>query len=348
MSRRASRRRERLLGYGLLGLVLVGLLVLLSLRGVRADVSRLAQALTGGSSSGDRTIEVPSHVGIAPGLPLYRVLPSGDARPVGHVIEALTQPLRIRLRAAPGESLAALTHVQMFPPSRKLGAALELALPETEAKAFAAEWAERMERLWAQHILPDVQKRLPGFIQRIDPTRETEARRLLSGLSQSLMTRMQPILDELLAHVVNAVKQKLDVLDRLGLLWDMIRGDDKGIREALLPAAKEAAGTWWTANQERVLSTLGDGVSAHWPQIREWVTGELLNATLDELVKPVFAAHRAVLEVEGERLMRDAVRRFVEAPAGGFRVRFASLLRQNLLNKKTALLLWLPERASGQ
>ena len=45
------------------------------------------------------------------------------------------------------------------------------------------------------------------------------------------------------------------------------------------------------------------------------------------------------LEAEGEALLRAAAKEFVEAPEGGFRVRFAQMLRTQLLNKKTALLL---------
>lgn len=345
---RAKRRLERTLGYGLLGLAALALLVLFSRAGVRAEVSRLATALTGGSGAGDVVVAVPSHEGISPGLPVYRVLASGDARPVGHVVETTSAPPRIRLRPAPGESLQGLTNLTVFPPSRKLSAALALAVPEAEAKAFGAEVAKRLQALWLQRILPDVQQRLPEFVKRIDPTQETQAKALFNGLSQSLLTRAQPVMDEALGHVVNAVKEKLGVLDSLGLLWDLVRGDEAGIKDALLPTAKEAATQWWNKNQRRVLSMLGDGIAAHWPQIRDWLTGELLDSAMEELVQPVFESNRALLEAEGERIMREAVRRFVEAPGGGFRIRFASLLRHNLLNKKTALLLWLPEDSGGR
>ena len=336
-------RLERFLGLGVLALALVGICVLVANRSVRAELSRVGQALTGGGRSGDRTLAVSSVEGIEPGLPLYRMSPAGDAQPVAHVLAVRADPPRVRLRPAPGESLHALSTLTVFPPSRKLSAALALAVPEDEAQAFAAALGARAEHVWTTTLWPSLEKKFPAFLARIDPTRGNRSKVVLDEVTQTLLTQLEPVADDALGRIMSAVRDELSALDSLGLLWDLVRGDAEGIKEALLPHAKKAAGTWWSDNRARVLDVLGGSLSKHWPAIREWMAGELLDATLDELVKPMWAEHRPRLEREGERVMRDAVRRFVEAPGGGFRIRFSSLLRQNLLNKKTALLLWLPQ-----
>jgi hypothetical protein len=87
------------------------------------------------------------------------------------------------------------------------------------------------------------------------------------------------------------------------------------------------------------MKALGRAFSAHGKDFKDWAGGELFEAARDELVLPVLEAQGRRLESEGETLLRAAAKEFVEAPEGGFRVRFAQMLRTQLLNKKTALLL---------
>jgi len=156
------------------------------------------------------------------------------------------------------------------------------------------------------------------------------------------VARLEPLADELAAHVTREVEKKFDLLDRLGLLWKMVRGDGQGLRRELVPVAKQAAARWWEVNKDRVLGAVGDGLRQQMPLVRAWVEGELLDAALDELVAPIWQAQRPRLEAEAEALLRVAASTFVESPTGGFRVRFATAIRHVLLGKRSALLLLEP------
>ena len=59
----------------------------------------------------------------------------------------------------------------------------------------------------------------------------------------------------------------------------------------------------------------------------------------------MLAAQRARLEAEAEALLRRAADEVALAPGGGFRPRFASVLRTHLLGRGEALLLLVPEAA---
>ena len=145
--------------------------------------------------------------------------------------------------------------------------------------------------------------------------------------------------NDLASDVTSAIKKKFDVLERLGLLWKAVSGDEKGLKDEILPVAKKAAREWWATHQREVMEALGRAFSAHADEFKTWVGTELFEAARDELVTPVLAAQGDRIETEGESLLRAAAKEFVEAPEGGFRVRFAQMLRTQLLNKKTALLL---------
>ena len=159
------------------------------------------------------------------------------------------------------------------------------------------------------------------------------------GLTKSVQKRLDPMLDGLAKWVTWKVKHELDTLDRLGLLVKVIRGDSKGLSKKILPIAKAAVQYWWDENQDNVLKALGASFHEQYPAIKRWVSGELLTAAREEFAEPIWNTHRGRLEAEGEALLRQAAEQFVKSPEGGFHVRFAAVLRAQLLNKKTALLL---------
>ena len=160
----------------------------------------------------------------------------------------------------------------------------------------------------------------------------------MQALTKSAMKKLDPLLTTLAKWVTWKVNHELDTLDRLGLLVKFVRGDSKGLSRKVLPIAKAAVQFWWQENQAGVLQAVADSVEEQYPAIRRWVAGEVFDAAREELAEPIFSKHRARLEREGEALLRRAADEFVKSPEGGFRVRFAAVLRAQLLNKKTALL----------
>ncbi len=289
----------------------------------------------------DILLNVASLHGIKPGLPVFFLDRADEQRPIAHVLDMGEggRGAWVQLRFEPLEEATGPWTLTAYPPSRKLSNALRMAVTADAAKRFGAQVGERMEGLWNDVLLPDLKERLPGFLERIDPTKDTEAREVMSSLSKSVMEKLDPLLDDLAKYVTRAVRKKFDLLDRLGLLVKVVSGDSKGLSRKILPVAKDAAKRWWEENEARVLKAVGEAFAGEMPKIRAWATGELFKAARDELAVPIFEARRDVLEKEGEYLLKKAADEFIRAPQGGFRVRFAALLRTQLLNKKTALLL---------
>lgn len=321
--------------------------VKLSMPTVARPAGRVLATLTSAleaDRAGDLVMTVADRRGIEPGLPVFRMDASGSTRPLAHVhtVEASGSGARLRLRFAHGESSAGVWRLHAYPPSRKLGAALEMAVTPEAARRFGRAVAARFDRLWRDALMPAAEERLPKFLARIDPTKDTEARPLVKAVTSSILQRLQPLLDNLANTVTHAMKQRFDLLDRLGLLLRFVRGDAKGLKKQLMPVAVAAAQRWWAVHQSTVLKEIGAAVSEHLLALRTWAGGELFTALREELVEPVFAEQRHRLEAEGEALLRLAADEFVESPDGGFRVRFAGVLRAQLLNKKTALLLLEP------
>ncbi|MGE0193097.1 MAG: hypothetical protein AB7T63_13770 [Planctomycetota bacterium] len=339
-------RGERLLGHALVLAAVVGAVLVATRPAVRAAASRIAGEAVGAVrpvGDDDVRYEVSTIEGVRRGAPVYVADAEGVADVVGHVValdDAATPAVRVRVAA--GRRLPAAHRLTVHPPRRSLRDAVALAVPEPQARAFADQIATRALALWTDEVEPELERRLPAFLARIDPSADTEARRVADALGTELVARLEPLADELAAHVTREVERKFDLLDRLGLLWKMVRGDGQGLRRELVPVAKKAAGQWWVVNKDRVLAAVGEGLRQQLPVIRAWVEGELLDAALDELVTPLWLAQRPRLEAEAEALLRVAASTIVESPAGGFRVRFATAMRHVLLGKRTALLLLEP------
>lgn len=337
---------ERVLGHLLLLSLLAGAVLLAARQDVRTATARVAgELLSGvrGATDEDPRFEVATLEGVRIGAPVHCPTADGATPVVGHVIAVEPgAPPAVRVRWAVGGAPSGTFTLDVHPPRRSLRDAVALAVPDAEARAFANDFAARALALWESEVRPGVEARLPAFLERIDPTRDTRARELATRVGETLVARLEPLADELAAHVTKAVEDKFDLLDRLGLLWKMVRGDGQGLRRELVPVAKRATAAWWERHRDRVLATVGGALAERSGEIRAWAEGELLQATLDELVTPLWAAQRPRLEAEAEALLRTAAARFVESPVGGFRVRFASAVRHILLGKRTALLLLVP------
>ena len=343
MNAQAARIQFLLGSVVLVGAVLTGLLVLLSPQ-VARPAARIASAF-GSALDGERADDLVSPVeslqGLEVGLPVFLGNGDGATTPIAHVVTwgADAERAWVRLRFEPGVDSRGPWKLHAYAPSRKLRAALETAVTQEGAARFGELVLARLRALWQEAILPEARSRLPAFLGRIDPREDTEARALLQGLSKSMLAQLDPLLDALLDHVTNAVKRKFDLLDRLGMLWKVVKGDAKALKRQLVPVAKEAAQQWWAENEAAVLAAVGRALADHADGFRDWAAGELFHAAREELIEPIFAAQQERIEADGQALLRAAAEEFVTAPGGGFRVRFAAVLRTNLLNKKTALLL---------
>lgn len=341
--RNRATRLHHLIGSVVLVGVLVGLALLLSSPGVAGPAGRVVGAITSGldgERGTDLVLPIDTLEGVHTGLPVFLLRHASEWPPVAHVAaygEGEDGPW-VRLRFEP-EPLAGPWRLRSHPPSRKLSAVYQTVVTPEAADRFGKEVVRRLEFLWEDAVLPEARQHLPAFLARIDPTEDTQSRELLEAFSHTVIAELEPLLDELASHVTRAVKKKFDVLERLGLLWKVVSGDEKGLKNEILPVAKEAARAWWEGNQAAVMKALGRAFSAHADGFKGWAATELFDAAREELVMPVLAAQGKRMEREGESLLRLAAKEFVEAPDGGFRVRFAQMLRTNLLNKKTALLL---------
>lgn len=346
MTDRAS-RLHHLVGSGVLIAALVALGFLLMSPVVARPAARISATLGSaldGERADDLVMAVPSLRGIHEGLPVFFLGTPPEARPIAHVAdygESEKGPW-VRLRFEPEAWREGPWRLRVYPPSRKLKAAFETVVTPEAADRFGREVAARLEGLWETALMPEARKHLPDFLERIDPTEDTQSRLLLEAFSKTVITELEPLLDDLASHVTEAVKGEFDFLQRMGLIVEVIRGDGDGLKEKIMPVAKKAAREWWASHQRQVMRALGRAFSAHTDEFKAWASTELFEAARDELVMPVLEAQGERIESEGESLLRAAAREFVEAPEGGFRVRFAQMLRTQLLNKKTALLLLEP------
>jgi hypothetical protein len=154
-----------------------------------------------------------------------------------------------------------------------------------------------------------------------------------------VLPRLEPLLEGLTRDVTAAVKERFDFLDRLGLLWKVLRGDEKGLEKELVPVAREAAKGWWTAHGAEALAAVAAGVKDRREALGAWLKGPAWEAAREELLMPVVRDERDRLTAEVEALLAQAVAEVALAPGGGFRPRFASVLRTHLLGRGEALLL---------
>lgn len=317
---------------------------LLASPGVRAPLTRTAWALVtdgSGQVADVRTFRVEDVRGISPGAPIYA---DGDlpSAPLGHVVEVSGNEVRALIAGPSLPSHASGAGLVCLPPSRTLSEALALAVPPDALRRLGLDVEQRLARTVEQALLPGMEERLPAFFSRLDPQRDAATRDVVDRVGASALERLAPSFEGLTAEVTRAMGARLDLLDRVGLLWKVVRGDGEGLRRQLLPVAREAATRWWTDHSREVAVALSLALSDRREELRGWLQGPLWSAARDELLLPALLAERGRLAAEGEAVLRGVVVDVALAPGGGFRPRFASVLRTHLLGNGQALLLLAP------
>lgn len=293
----------------------------------------------------DLRLPVWTTEGIRIGEPVYVIDAAGDAHPMGWVTRVGAADVHVR--AAPGEPERASDdfELQVHPPRRGLKHNVSVAVPPESAERLKSELIARAGRLWTELLEPDLKARLPNFIVRVDPTTDPKAREVLGALGTSVMTELRPLIDSLGNHIAKALDKHFGFLDRMGLLWKVVRGDMKGLKKQVLPVAEKSAKAWFDSNQQQVMKALGRGIGRESGRLQAWLTDEVFRAAREELIEPILEVHDDRLAKEGEALLRLASDELVQAPSGGFRVRFAHVLRATLLRKKTSLLVLVAKSA---
>ena len=343
----SARARTRL-GSILMLAILGGLLFLFTRPAVREPAARVAQVIGSGlrgPGDGDPRIPVTTVDRAKIGDPVYLVDAGGDARAVAHVLEIRSEPEpAFILRFEPGEeALAELGSehlgVTVLPASTRLGDALETAIPKDVSLHLQEVLLARAKQLWESALRPELERRLPDFLARIDPAEDEESRLLLEAVGGSIMGELDPLLDDLGDEIASSLEDRLDFLDRMGLLWKFVRGDADGIRGEVMPIASQRAEAWFDEHKDDLVAALLRGIDEQSEDLHTWFTGKVLDAARDELIDPLWLSQQDRLEQEGEAVLRLVTREVIQAPSGGFRLRFSQVLRATLLGKKSPLLL---------
>jgi hypothetical protein len=319
--------------------VLAGAAVLLAAPGVRGPLARTAGAFADdafGAPERERYFALPDLRGVEPGAPVFRLSEGALEAPVGHVLAIEGAGVRVHLSPGLG---AGPFHLECLSPSRSLGEAVALAVPPEVAGRLGSAFRTRLAATFEEALLPGLERRLPAFLARLDPTEDAATRALIELVGASVLERLSPLLEGLTGDITAAVKARFDFLDRVGLLWKVLRGDEKGLQKELVPVAREAARGWWSLHGAEALAAVAAGVNDRREALGTWLRGPAWSAARDELLLPVVRDERDRLSAEVEALLRQAVEEVALAPGGGFRPRFASVLRTHLLGRGQALLL---------
>jgi hypothetical protein len=261
--------------------------------------------------------------------------------PVGHVVHLGEGSVTVRFE--PEVALDTRLHLISLPPSRSLAEALALAVPPDAAERLGAALRARLAATFEEILLPGAEERLPAFWRRVDPAADPAVRALFERVGQDVLTRLAPQTDSLSTAVAAAIKARFDFLDRVGLLWKVLKGDAQGLQRELAPVVRESAAGWWQAHSGEVFAVLAEGAGAHRTELEAWLRGPVWTAARDELLLPVVQGQRMRLQDEAEALLGQALEEVALAPGGGFRPRFASVLRTHLLGRGEALLVLSPE-----
>lgn len=337
-----TRRQRRILGSVLLALLPVLLVALLLTPVVRVPLGRSLETLgldLLASDAGDlRLVLANPPEGLVPGHPVYQAGVDRGLWPVAWVVAV--EPEAVRIRFAPGEAVGGTRWrlVALDAPTG-LGDAWQLAVPPEVAADLGPKLSARLERLLSEAILPEIRARLPSFLARIDPRKDPRAREVLGAVGAAVVERVRPYVNDLGDAVARDLKDHFDLLERLGLLWGMVRGDARGLAKKLLPIAEQSAQTWWLEHRDEVLKAAGEAVMDEAPRWQGWLTKEVWAAAREELAEPLLDGKREQIEAAADDAIRVVLQAVVEAPGGGFRTRFAAVLRSRLLEKDEPLLL---------
>ncbi len=334
------RRLRRLLGAGLLGALLLGLVLLLARPGVHGPLARAFQTIARdafGDDAGDLGLLLDDTSGLGLGDPVFRADRPSGLEPAGWV--ASIGAGRVTIRLAPGERLDGAWRLVRLGAPRGLADAWRLAVPPEAGRALAARAKEELSGLLQESVLPELRRRLPEFLSRVDPRHDPRARAVLDGVGAAVAERLRPLADELVRYVGRDLEKRFGFLDRVSLLLKYLRGDTDALRGELVPAATESATRWWAARRDAVLTAVGEALLAEAKPVGTWLVEAVLPAARDTLLRPVLDAQAPAIERSAQRVLDDATRLVVEAPEGGFRVRFAAAVRSRLLEKRGPLLL---------
>jgi hypothetical protein len=245
----------------------------------------------------------------------------------------------LRVRFEPEVAALDELRLECLASSKTLGEALSLALPPESVRRLGEALRARLGVTFEEALRPELKARLPAFLERVDPRHDPRAKAEVAALGAAVMARLSPLLDSLSREVTQAVDKRFDLLDRLGLLWKMVKGDGEGLRKDLLPVAQAAAARWWSEHASEVLEALGQGLGDRGTQLGDWLAGPVWEAAQAELFVPILRAQRARLEAEAQALLEAALAEVVLAPGGGLRPRFAHVVRTHLLGHHAPLLL---------
>jgi hypothetical protein len=333
-------RQRRVLGSVLIALVPVLLVALVLTPGVRGPLGRCLSTIGAdgfGGDEGDVRLPLDRTKGITAGHPVFLGGVERGLRPVAWVVGV--EEHAVRLRFAPGEPVEGPWRLVALQASSGLGEALTVAVPPAVADDLGGRLYARLERLLQEAVLPEIEKHLPAFFSRVDPRTDPRAREVFDAVGATVLERLQPFADEVGDVVTRDLEAHFDLLDRMGILWKVVRGDAKGLAEQLLPVAEKSVKTWWAGNRDEVLGAVGEAIVDEAPRWQAWLTGEVWDAAKEEIAGPVLEAQKERIEAEAEEAIREVLDVVVSAPGGGFRTRFAAVLRSQLLNKDEPLLL---------
>lgn len=333
----------RILGRVLLVALPAVLIALLLTPAVRRPLGRALSVLGAdlfASADGDRQLPVATTAGVKAGDPIFLATRAGSLRPVAWV--AGVSEGQVGVRFAPGEALSGDWRLDVIASPSGFADSWQLALPVEVSERLQRRVRDRVRTLLDEAILPEARRRLPAFLERVDPRKDERAREVADAVAAEVIARLRPYGDDLTKAVARDLQKKLDLLDRLGLLWKVVQGDGEGIREDLVPVALATAERWWSENRNAVMTAVGEGVAAQASAWQAWLADDVLSAAREELAGPILDAQRSRLEQEADRLLNEVLNEVVAAPEGGLRVRFAAMVRSRLLEKDAPLLLLEP------
>jgi hypothetical protein len=332
-----SLRARVVIGSAVWVAALVGAAALFAAPRVNEPLARTVRAFADdvlGAPERERHFALADLRGVEPGAPVYRLSGGALEAPVGHVVALEGDGVRVHLAPEVGADV----RLECLSPSRNLGEAVALAVPPEVAARLGAALRARLTATFEEALLPGLERRLPAFLARVDPRTDPTTRALAESVGDAVLARVTPLLEGLTSDITRAVKARFDFLDRLGLLWKVLRGDAKGLEKELVPVAREAARGWWAVHGTEALAAVGEGIKDRRDALETWLKGHAWTAARDELLLPVVNDERERLTSEIEALLRQAVEEVALAPGGGFRPRFASVLRTHLLGRGQALL----------
>ncbi len=332
---------KRALGAVLLLALAIGLVLLVGRAGVRQRLARVLGLVAHdafASTEADARHALPETTGIRRGDPVFLDANPDGLRPVAYV--TAVEEEGVRLRVFPDASVPVDARLVRLAPPRGLADAYRMAVPPETKARLERELGDAVRGLLADAILPEIKRRLPSFLARVDPRSDEDARAVLDAIGESVLQRLRPLGDDLAERVASDVKGEYDLLERLGLLWGFLRGDAEGLRRRLAPVAAKSARAWWEEHREEVLTRMGEGIAAKLPDLQTWVMEDVLPAARDEIATPVLASQAPTIERTAERLIRRVSDAVIETPGGGFRLRFRTVLRTRLLEKDEPLLIF--------